>query len=114
MDDEITPEERDLVEEARAEAKAEGPGVVRRAGHALSQAALLSLSAIFAVFALANRQPVSFSWLVGENLATTTATGEPVSGGVPLILLLVVAFVLGFAIGWIVHWRRVRRNRRAG
>lgn len=112
MDEDSTngdqPEERDLV----AEAAPSGPGAVARARHALSQAVLVTLSILFAVFALANRQEVSFSWIVGETTVTTTDTGELVSGGVPLILLLVAAFVVGAVIGWTVHWRSSRRRRR--
>jgi uncharacterized integral membrane protein len=100
----------DPTHEAVDAPSADGPGVVSRFGHGLSRVVLVSIGAVFGVFALANRQAVSFSWLFGESVTTTTDRGDA-AGGVPLILLLVAAFVLGAIVGRLSGWRSHRRRR---
>lgn len=68
--------------------------------------------ALFTAFALANRQAVDFSWLFGATEVTEVA-GERVGGGVPLILLLVAAFLLGIVVGTTGTLLRARARRRA-
>ena len=68
---------------------------------------------LFGVFAVANAQPVDFSWVFGEALVEIDETGERVGGGVPLIALLVSAFVLGLVVGLLAAWQRGRSKRKA-
>lgn len=63
--------------------------------------------ALFVAFAIANRQRVDFNWLFGETLALR-------GGGVPLIALLIGAFLLGAIAGGAVMQVRARRRRRSG
>jgi uncharacterized integral membrane protein len=67
---------------------------------------------LFGVFAVANAQPVDFSWIFGETRVQYDQTGEAISGGVPLIVLLLVAFVLGLVLGLVVAWQGARARRR--
>lgn len=71
------------------------------------------LVVLFGVFAVANAQPVDFSWLFGETHVEIDPTGERVSGGVPLIVLLGAAFVIGLLLGLVVAWQSQRSKRRA-
>lgn len=96
--------------------QADGPGAGQRAKQAASTAAqrtaqfaLVAVGVIMAVFAFANLQPVSFSWLVGETEVALDASGD-VTGGVPLIVLLLSAFVLGVVVGRLMGWRANRRG----
>jgi uncharacterized integral membrane protein len=75
------------------------------------QVAVLFLAVVFGVFALVNSHPVRFSWLFGETLVTRDASGE-VSGGVPLIVLLLVSFILGAGLGGWWTWQAGRTRRR--
>ncbi len=68
---------------------------------------------LFGVFAVANAQPVDFSWVFGESLVQIDETGERVDGGVPLIVLLVASFVLGLVVGLIAAWQSGRAKRKA-
>jgi uncharacterized integral membrane protein len=72
------------------------------------------LAALFGVFAVANSQRVDFSWIIGETIASENASGE-VTGGVPLILLLLAAFAVGAAVILLIELfvTRGRRARRA-
>ena len=72
--------------------------------------ALVVVAALFVVFALANAQHVDFSWLVGETRVVQRG-GERVSGGVPLIVLLVAAFAAGAVVGSLLAWQRARARR---
>lgn len=72
---------------------------------------VLLLLVVFIVFAISNSQPVDFSWVFGETEAVEDAAGE-VSGGVPLIVLLLSAFVIGALTGAMLV--RISRRRRAG
>jgi len=90
-------------------------GAGRRAKQAASTAAqrtaqitLVAAGVIMAVFAFANLQPVSFSWLVGSTEVVRSDSGV-VTGGVPLIVLLLSAFVLGAIVGRLFGWRAHRR-----
>ena len=65
---------------------------------------------LFAVFAVANAQPVDFSWIFGETLVEVDQAGQRIEGGVPLIVLLVIAFVIGLACGLFLAWQRRRRR----
>ena len=73
---------------------------------------LAIMAVLVVVFALANRQRVTFKWLFGRTEVIEQG-GEYISGGVPLILLLLGAFLLGIFIGWGVTRRssRVRTYR---
>lgn len=74
--------------------------------------AVMVVSAIlFVIFALANFQYVDFSWIFGETEVVKQG-GERVSGGIPLIVLLVIAFGLGILVGTFGAWRRGRRGSR--
>lgn len=72
---------------------------------------LIVLATLFGVFAVVNSQFVDFNWIFGST-SVTTQGGERVSGGVPLIVLLVGSFLLGGVGGWFLGWRR-RRGRPA-
>ncbi|MEX1177040.1 MAG: LapA family protein [Nitriliruptor sp.] len=72
--------------------------------------AIVIVAALFIAFALANAQAVDFSWIFGETNVVEEG-GERVSGGVPLIVLLLVAFGAGALIATLVSWQRHRRDR---
>ncbi|TVP62750.1 MAG: LapA family protein [Nitriliruptor sp.] len=80
----------------------------------LGRVTIVVLAVLFGVFAVANSQRVDFSWIFGETTVREGPTGE-VTGGVPLILLLVGAFVAGAVIAILteLHVTRVRRARKA-
>lgn len=61
---------------------------------------------LFLVFAFVNSQRVTFDWIFGESVAVTTPEG--VVGGVPLIVLLLGAFLLGVVVGAGLLWRSQR------
>lgn len=71
--------------------------------------ALAVVAVLFGIFAVANSQYVEFSWLFGETQVVERA-GERVSGGVPLIVLLLASFVIGALVGWFATWRAGRRR----
>ncbi len=71
------------------------------------------LVVLFGVFAVANSQPVDFSWIFGEARVEVDPTGERVGGGVPLIVLLGAAFVIGLLVGLVIAWQSARSKRRA-
>ncbi|SRR6056297_3667886 len=77
----------------------------------LGRITIVVLAVLFVVFAIANSQPVDFSWVFGETIARDGAGGEVV-GGVPLILLLVGAFIAGALITFLTELY-VGRGRRA-
>jgi uncharacterized integral membrane protein len=81
----------------------------------VAQAAVLLLAVLFGVFALVNSQPVDFSWVFGETRVERAATGEVASGGIPLIVLLLVSFILGAVLGgwWVNAAARARHRRDA-
>ncbi|MFU8841058.1 MAG: LapA family protein [Nitriliruptoraceae bacterium] len=80
----------------------------------LGRVTIVVLAVLFGVFAVANSQRVDFSWVFGETIAREAASGE-VTGGVPLILLLVAAFAIGSLVTLLVELfvSRGRRARRA-
>lgn len=80
----------------------------------LGRITIVVLAVLFVVFALANSQPVDFSWVFGETIARDGAGGE-VTGGIPLILLLIGAFIAGSLITFLteLYVGRGRRARRA-
>lgn len=77
----------------------------------LGRITIIVLAALFGVFAVANSQRVDFSWVFGETLVQESATGE-VTGGFPLIILLLTAFAVGSLVTLLVE-RFVTRSRRA-
>jgi uncharacterized integral membrane protein len=81
----------------------------------ITQVVVLLLAGLFAVFAAVNSQPVEFSWVFGETQVERDAGGDVTSGGVPLIVLLVVSFILGATLGgaWVGQVVRSRRRDRA-
>lgn len=80
----------------------------------LGRIVVLLLLLLFVVFAVSNSQPVDFDWIFGETEVTDVdpATGET-TGGVPLIVLLLVAFVIGALSGATLVRIRRRRARAA-
>lgn len=78
----------------------------------LGRIAIVVIAALFAVFAIANSQPVDFSWVFGETTAQPAGDGAGTAGGVPLILLLLGAFVVGALVTMLTE-RYVSRSRRA-
>jgi len=77
----------------------------------LGRVTIVVLAVLFGVFAVANSQPVDFSWIFGETIVSENASGQ-VTGGVPLILLLGTAFAIGAAVTLLVELF-VSRGRRA-
>jgi uncharacterized integral membrane protein len=75
----------------------------------VGRVAVLVLAVLFVVFALANAQRVDFSWLFGETRVVEEG-GEPIGGGVPLIVLLVVSFLIGALVATVLSWQRHRRR----
>ena len=71
-----------------------------------------ALILVFLVFAAANAQYVSFSWVLGETRATFDETGGHAGGGVRLIFLLIGTFFLGLLVGALLSWQEYRRKRR--
>lgn len=67
------------------------------------------IAVLFGIFAVYNAQFVDFNWVFGETLVVQEG-GERVSGGVPLIILLVASFVLGGLATWFATWRRGRHR----
>src|SRR4051812_35834094 len=78
-----------------------GPGVVRRTTDGVKRAALVLIGAVFALFAVQNRDNVQVRWIFGDPIDT------------PLILALLVVFAAGAAIGWLVAKLGTRKSRQA-
>lgn len=72
---------------------------------------IVALAVLFGIFAVANSQFVDFSWVFGGTEVVESG-GERSGGGVPLILLLLAAFLFGAAIGALVLAQRARHHRR--
>jgi uncharacterized integral membrane protein len=70
---------------------------------------LVLVAVIFTVFALDNAQHVDFSWVVGSTDVIQQG-GERVSGGVRLIVLLLLAFLAGATVGALSMVTRARRR----
>lgn len=79
----------------------------------LGRAVLVALAVLVIVFALANSHRVTFSWVFGRTVAVEVA-GEHVSGGVPLIALLLVSFAVGALVGALSEWQFLRRQYQRG
>jgi uncharacterized integral membrane protein len=75
----------------------------------LGRVVLVVVAALFVFFALANAHFVDFSWLFGETQVVEQG-GERVRGGVPLIVLLLVAFVAGAVVATLLSWQRARHR----
>lgn len=88
-----------------------GPSALTRFRHGVVRGIGIAAVALFTAFALANRQYVEFGWLFGST-EIQEVSGERVSGGVPLITLLVGAFVLGAVAGAVLVTLRSRARRR--
>jgi uncharacterized integral membrane protein len=78
--------------------------------HGLVRGIAIAALALFVAFALANSQAVDFHWLFGQNEVQTSG-GDRTGGGVPLILLLLGAFLLGLIVGASGLALRQRRKR---
>ena len=89
-----------------------GASAATRFRHGFVRGIGIAVVALFTAFALANRQYVEFGWLFGST-EIQEVSGERVSGGIPLIVLLVVAFLLGAIVGGVVVTLRGRARRRA-
>lgn len=77
----------------------------------LGRVFVVILAILFGVFAVANSQAVDFSWVFGSTEVREDPTGDGTIGGVPLILLLLTAFVVGALISTFVTWQVHRRRR---
>jgi uncharacterized integral membrane protein len=75
----------------------------------VGRVAIVVVAVLFLVFALANAHHVDFSWLIGETEVVQRA-GERVSGGVPLIVLLMAAFAAGALVATLIGWQRHRHR----
>jgi uncharacterized integral membrane protein len=106
---------RSAAEPAAAEPAAGTPRSSISTATRITQVVVLLLAGLFAVFAAVNSQPVEFSWVFGETQVERDAGGDVTSGGVPLIVLLVVSFILGATLGgaWVGQVVRSRRRDRA-
>jgi uncharacterized integral membrane protein len=76
----------------------------------LGRIVLVIVAVLFVIFALANAHYVDFSWLFGETQVVEQG-GERVRGGVPLIILLLVAFAAGAVVARLWSWQRKRHRR---
>jgi uncharacterized integral membrane protein len=92
---------------AAADADHEGVPLTQQIG----RVAVVVVAVVFVVFALANAQHVDFSWVLGETEVVQQG-GERVSGGVPLIVLLLLAFAAGALVAGLLAWQRGRHRRR--
>ncbi len=75
----------------------------------VGRVAIVILAVLFVIFALANAQPVDFSWIFGDTQVVEQG-GERVRGGVPLIVLLLASFAIGAAVATLIGWQRHRRH----
>lgn len=91
--------------------EAAGPSTLTRFRRGFVRGIGIAAVALFTAFALANRQYVEFGWLFGSTEIQEVG-GDRVSGGVPLIVLLVAAFVLGIVVGGAWASLRSRSRRR--
>lgn len=103
-------------EERTAGRRADAPAADRGPlpfSQVVGRVVLGAIAVLFVIFAVFNRQPVDFSWVFGETQVVKEG-GDYVSGGVPLIVLLLSSFVLGGVVSAGLLWRRrrVRRTRR--
>lgn len=103
-------------EDRTAGRRADAPAVDRGPlplSQVVGRVVLGAIAVLFVIFAVFNRQPVDFSWVFGETQVVKEG-GDYVSGGVPLIVLLIGSFVLGGVVSAGLLWRRrrVRRTRR--
>ncbi len=93
--------------------KADGNVTVGKAKTPISQQVgrimMVVAGGIFTLFALFNAQYVDFSWVFGQTEVLTQGT-ERISGGVPLIILLIASFVLGAIVGLGASARRRKRG----
>jgi len=77
----------------------------------IGRVVVVLLAVAFGIFAVVNAQYVEFSWLFGETRVMFDDAGQRVSGGVPLIVLLVASLAIGIAVGMLVSWQRSRTRR---
>ena len=74
----------------------------------LGRVMIVVLLVLLVVFAVRNLQPVEFDYLFGKAERSARTAGGELSGGVPLIYLLVAGFAFGFVTGAYLVWRRQR------
>ncbi len=81
----------------------------------LGRITIVVIAALFGVFAVANSQRVDFSWVFGETTVRAAPDGDGSVGGVPLIVLLLGAFVIGAVVAILteLYISRSRRARKA-
>lgn len=77
-------------------------------GQRLARVLWLVIVLVFAAFAAFNAQSVDFSWIVGET--TVDRVDGQLTGGVPLIVLMVGSFALGALVAWMASWRSRRKQ----
>lgn len=77
----------------------------------VGRVAIVVLAILFGVFAVVNSQSVDFSWVFGETHVRPDPAGDGDIGGVPLIVLLVAAFVVGALLGALLQWNAARSRR---
>lgn len=94
-------------EQAQRSADAVAPSA--SLGQRLQRVAWLAIAIVFTIFAVVNAQAVDFNWIFGS-AEVVERGGERVSGGVPLIILLVVSFALGAVVAWLASWRQRRQQ----
>ncbi len=104
-------DEQDQATSAPEATTAGGSSALTRFGQGMVRGIGIAAVALFTAFALANRQYVDFAWLFGST-EVQSAGGDRVSGGVPLIVLLIAAFVLGAIAGAVLVALRSRSRRR--
>jgi uncharacterized integral membrane protein len=89
-----------------ADAGHEGAPLTQQIG----RVAVVLVAVVFVIFALANAQHVDFSWVLGQTEVVRQG-GERISGGVPLIVLLLLAFTAGALVAGLLAWQRGRHRR---
>lgn len=80
----------------------------------IARGLMIAVGVLFGIFAIFNSQYVEFNWIFGKTEIVTVGN-ERISGGVPLILLLLASFGAGFAVatvsGMLRRRTRAKRNR---
>ncbi len=93
QDDQGRDKNRDEAAEVR------GPSRLHQIRVGVWRTVLAVVGVLLVAFGIANRQAVEFSWVFGRSEIRVLPGGNELSGGVPLILLLLAAFALGALAG---------------